>query len=119
MKYLFIFLSRVIHFFSQARSSQLNKLELHFRSEDPYSHPAFGELRLCNNLLLKISKKKCSNGLTAKASGELQECSTSGATDSENPKQPPEVEVQRPEEEQANLCADIVSRVSEAYHFDG
>eukprot|EP00257_Ricinus_communis_P021369 XP_015580843.1 general transcription factor 3C polypeptide 5 isoform X2 [Ricinus communis] len=42
----------------KARTSQSNKLELYFRPEDPYSHPAFGELRACNNLLLKISKKK-------------------------------------------------------------
>ncbi|GMP28711.1 hypothetical protein CsSME_00004145 [Camellia sinensis var. sinensis] len=32
------------HYF-QARSLQSNKLELHFRPEDPYSHPAFGELQ--------------------------------------------------------------------------
>ncbi|PPE02926.1 hypothetical protein GOBAR_DD00048 [Gossypium barbadense] len=51
-----------------ARISQSNRLELHFRPEDPYSHPAFGELSPCNNLLLKISKKKCSNRQTAEAS---------------------------------------------------
>lgn len=33
-------------------------MELHFRPEDPYSHPVFGELRQCNSLLLKISKKE-------------------------------------------------------------
>ncbi|XVF10125.1 hypothetical protein REPUB_Repub07fG0156000 [Reevesia pubescens] len=104
----------------KARTSQSNKLELHFRPEDPYSYPAFGEIRPCNNLLLKISKKKCSNDQTAEAS-KFQECSTStsGATGSGNPEQPSQVEVQRPEEDQTNLCADIVSRVSEAYHFDG
>ncbi|XVE64452.1 hypothetical protein DITRI_Ditri07aG0101700 [Diplodiscus trichospermus] len=103
----------------KARSSQSNKLELRFRPEDPFSHPAFGELRPCNNLLLKISKKKCSSNQNAEASGELQECSASGSFFSENPKQPSPIEVQRLEEEQTNLCADIVSRVSEAYHFDG
>ncbi|MFQ6626297.1 hypothetical protein Gotur_005455 [Gossypium turneri] len=108
-----------------ARSSQSNRLELHFRPEDPYSHPAFGELSPCNNLLLKISKKKCSNRQTAEASSKLQECSTSGVNDAENPKQPFQVEVERPEEEEeeeeeeSNLCADIVCRVSEAYNFDG
>ncbi|KAM4105623.1 hypothetical protein ACB094_04G005300 [Castanea mollissima] len=41
----------------KARSSPSNKLELRFRPDDPYSHPAFGELRPCNNnFLLKISK---------------------------------------------------------------
>ncbi|XP_021274491.1 general transcription factor 3C polypeptide 5-like isoform X2 [Herrania umbratica] len=103
----------------RARSSQSNKLELHFRPEDPYSRPAFGELRPCNNLLLKISKKKSADGQSAEASSKAQECSTSGATDSENPKQPSQAEVQISEQEQINLCADIVSRVSEAYHFDG
>ncbi|KAK8583523.1 hypothetical protein V6N13_108876 [Hibiscus sabdariffa] len=105
-----------------ARGSLSNRLELHFRPEDPFSHPAFGDLRPCNSLLLKISKKKCYNGQTADASSKLQECSTSGVTDSENPGQPPQVEVQRPEEEEEEetvLCADIVSRVSEAYNFDG
>ncbi|MBA0583767.1 hypothetical protein Gorai_014611 [Gossypium raimondii] len=107
-----------------ARISQSNRLELHFRPEDPYSHPAFGEISPCNNLLLKISKKKCSNRQTAEASSKLQECSTSGVNDAENPKQPFQVEVERPEEEEeeeeeSNLCADIVCRVSEAYNFDG
>ncbi|PPR85262.1 hypothetical protein GOBAR_AA35430 [Gossypium barbadense] len=51
-----------------ARNSQPNRLELHFRPGDPYSHPAFGELSPCNSLLLKISKKKCSNRQTAEAS---------------------------------------------------
>ncbi|XVF53338.1 hypothetical protein PTKIN_Ptkin05aG0091600 [Pterospermum kingtungense] len=102
-----------------ARSSESNKLELRFRPEDPYSHPAFGVLRTCNNLLLKISEKKCSNGQNAEASGKLQECSTSGATVSQNPAQPSKVEEQRPEDEKTNLCADIVSRVSKAYHFNG
>ncbi|MBA0709153.1 hypothetical protein Golax_024213 [Gossypium laxum] len=107
-----------------ARTSQSNRLELHFRPEDPYSHPAFGELSPCNNLLLKISKKKCSNRQTAEASSKLQECSTSGVNDAENPKQPFQVEVERPEEEEeeeeeSNLCADIVCHVSEAYNFDG
>ncbi|GMI76504.1 hypothetical protein like AT3G49410 [Hibiscus trionum] len=107
----------------KARSSLSNRLELHFRPEDPFSHPTFGDLRPCNTLLLKISKKKCSNGQTAETSSKLHGCSTSGVTDSENPGQPPQVEVQRPEEdeeeEETELCADIVSRVPEAYNFDG
>ncbi|MCE3215855.1 hypothetical protein HAX54_003791 [Datura stramonium] len=39
-----------------SNQSQIS-LELHFH-EDPYSHPAFGELKHSNNFLLKISKKK-------------------------------------------------------------
>ncbi|OMO87902.1 Transcription factor IIIC, subunit 5 [Corchorus capsularis] len=105
----------------KTRSSKSNKLELYFRPEDPYSHPTFGELRPCNNLLLKISKKKSSNGQSAEASSKLQECSTSGATNSENPEHQSQVEEPEPGpgQGQTDLCADIVSRVSEAYHFDG
>jgi general transcription factor 3C polypeptide 5 (transcription factor C subunit 1) len=66
----------------QAHNSHSNKLELRFRPDDPYSHPAFGELRPCNNLLLKISKKM-SNG------------------------------------DDGHICADIVARVPEGYHFEG
>lgn len=66
----------------KARSSNTNKLELRFRHDDPYSHPAFGELHPCNNFLLKISKKK-SNG------------------------------------DEGQVCADVVARVPEAYHFQG
>ncbi|OMO93552.1 Transcription factor IIIC, subunit 5 [Corchorus olitorius] len=103
----------------KTRSSKSNKLELYFRPEDPYSHPTFGELRPCNNLLLKISKKKSSNGQSAEASSKVQECSTSGATNSENPEHQSQVEEPGPGQGQTDLCADIVSRVSEAYHFDG
>ncbi|XP_050237708.1 uncharacterized protein LOC126687258 [Mercurialis annua] len=73
----------------KARSSQSNKLELYFRPEDPYSHPASGELRACNNLLLKLSKKKN--------------------------KDESESQVHHVEE----LSADIVAHIHEAYHFDG
>ncbi|XP_062170163.1 uncharacterized protein LOC133875905 [Alnus glutinosa] len=66
----------------KAHSSHSNKLELRFRPDDPYSHPAFGELRPCNDLLLKISKKMSSG-------------------------------------DDGHICADIVARVSEGYHFEG
>lgn len=49
--------------------TQSNKLELHFRPEDPHSHPVFGELHPCHNLLLRISKKKQTEG-SAKEEGE-------------------------------------------------
>ncbi|XP_050376747.1 uncharacterized protein LOC126791048 isoform X1 [Argentina anserina] len=65
-----------------------NRLELHFRHDDPYSHPAFGDLRPCKNFLLKISKTKSD-------------------------------QVPTPETDQVNLCADIVARLPQAYHFDG
>ncbi|XP_024024632.1 general transcription factor 3C polypeptide 5 isoform X2 [Morus notabilis] len=109
----------------KARSLQSNRLELHFRPEDPYSHPAFGDLRPCNHLLLKLSRIKSSNGQDAQVSGPsaLQNGNNldytyttraSGSTSSAK-----QVDVQIPEDDQTNFCADIVARVLEAYHFDG
>lgn len=82
----------------QARSSQSNKLELFFRPEDPYSHPTFGELRACSNLLLKISKKKSSSSINSPNSANKSEAESCVETE---------------------VCADIVARIPEAYHFDG
>ncbi|XP_027360162.1 general transcription factor 3C polypeptide 5-like isoform X2 [Abrus precatorius] len=89
-------ISRAIHTLGgiqsilKTRTSQANKLELRFRPEDPYSHPAFGELRPSNSLLLKISKTK-----------------------------PPRASHTSPQNGEHHLCADIVARVPEAYFFDG
>ncbi|KAI3795354.1 hypothetical protein L1987_38006 [Smallanthus sonchifolius] len=41
---------------AKARESPSNNLELHFRPEDPYSHPITGEVMPCNHFLLKLSK---------------------------------------------------------------
>ncbi|CAL5192041.1 unnamed protein product [Lathyrus oleraceus] len=99
----------------KARSSQSNRLELRFRPEDPYSHPAFGECRPTNALLLKISKKKIPDDDGAKASNNMcgmehvmQEIpveSEHGAADKVDEKE--------------SLCADIVAHVPEAYFFEG
>ncbi|ONH95300.1 hypothetical protein PRUPE_7G062100 [Prunus persica] len=86
----------------QAHSSQSNRLELHFRHQEPYSHPAFGDLRPCNNLLLKISKTKSNAGQTQPQSELLAS---------------KQDEVQIPENDRVHF--DIVARVPEAYHFDG
>ncbi|KAL2227983.1 UNVERIFIED_CONTAM: General transcription factor 3C polypeptide 5 [Sesamum indicum] len=112
----------------KVRTDKLNKLELHFRPEDPYSHPAFGEIQPCNNFLLKISRKK------------VKDISEHASEDSFHLKQNTEsietVEhINRPERESFSACsevkgqiesvaqeqlhADIVARVSEAYHFNG
>ncbi|XP_047165634.1 general transcription factor 3C polypeptide 5-like [Vigna umbellata] len=93
----------------KARSSQSNKLELRFRPEDPYSHPAFGELRPTNTLLLKISKRKSPSVREAKEAS-----SSSGVKNGEQENQP---ESERKQEE--SLCANIVARVTDAYFFDG
>ncbi|CAL8169704.1 unnamed protein product [Prunus armeniaca] len=86
----------------KAHSSQSNRLELHFRHQEPYSHPAFGDLRPCNNLLLKISKTMSNAGQTQPQSELLAS---------------KQDEVQIPENDQVHF--DIVARVPEAYHFDG
>ncbi|KAH1224095.1 General transcription factor 3C polypeptide 5 [Glycine soja] len=83
----------------KVRSSKSNKLELRFRPEDPYSHPAFGELRPTNSLLLKISKTKPPPPVH---DAEASSSSTNGEQDQEG-----------------SLCADIVARFPEAYFFDG
>ncbi|KAK9288664.1 hypothetical protein L1049_017125 [Liquidambar formosana] len=124
----------------KVRSLQSNKLELHFRPEDPYSHPAFGELHPCNNLLLKISKKNSSEDQRVEVSNRTSKCPLADPINSKKKicpiesvgngqqvRQPEsesvvstkEVEPLMPEEVEINLSADIVARVSEAYHFNG
>lgn len=124
----------------KARSLQSNKLELHFRPEDPYSHPAFGELLPCNNFLLKISKHNGGHGQIGDDSNRL---SHSSFTNSASPEQniacsvltvnahgvsqletesiavsaKGDAEISKEVEE--NIFADIVARVSEAYRFNG
>ncbi|KAL6208582.1 hypothetical protein ACLB2K_019531 [Fragaria x ananassa] len=85
------------HLCMQAHSSASNnnRLELRFRHDDPYSHPAFG-----NSFLPKISKSKSSAAPVQPQSDSLAAKPT-------------------PETDQVDLCADIVARVPEAYHFDG
>lgn len=91
-------------------------MELRFRPEDPFCHPTFGELRRCNNLLLRISKRGqiCTNPSITQDHGAVIEtgmspqgdqCASSSGTNKE--------------EDQTQLCADIAARVSEAYVFQG
>ncbi|KAL1203278.1 hypothetical protein V5N11_031873 [Cardamine amara subsp. amara] len=79
---------------SQARESISNKLELRFRPEDPYAHPALGEQRPCNGFLLRISKKDIKKPVLATSDVCLEEASPV-------------------------LSADIVAHVSESFQFDG
>ncbi|PSS35759.1 General transcription factor 3C polypeptide like [Actinidia chinensis var. chinensis] len=112
----------------KARSLQSNKLELHFRPEDPYSHPAFGELHPCNSFLLRISKKIGRNGQSAE-DNRISKClseddihlSQKSCPESVRTDQVDECESasQLPEEVQEDLSADIVTRISEAYQFNG
>ncbi|KAG8367641.1 hypothetical protein BUALT_Bualt16G0094100 [Buddleja alternifolia] len=110
----------------KVRTEKANKLELHFRPEDPFSHPAFGELRPCNNFLLKISKKKVKNvnkvsEIHVEQSSSVPEPTNATETiiqpECESISASSEVEIKNGFQEQ--LSADIVARVSEAYHFNG
>ncbi|KAL6952884.1 hypothetical protein U1Q18_044078 [Sarracenia purpurea var. burkii] len=122
----------------KARSLQSDKLELRFRPEDPYSHPAFGELQPCNKFLLKISKKKVRNDRSVEDSNKISEsmseneihlnqksCPESVKIDQGDEYQSasitvtPELKAQLPDEVQEDLCGDIVAQISQAYHFNG
>ncbi|KAG1364469.1 general transcription factor 3C polypeptide 5 [Cocos nucifera] len=52
---------------AKVRSSETGAMELRFRPEDPYCHPAFGNLHPSSSLLLKISKSRAG---TEQSSGE-------------------------------------------------
>ncbi|KAI3929253.1 hypothetical protein MKX01_006489 [Papaver californicum] len=122
----------------KARRSKSNSLELHFRPEDPDSHPAFAEVGPCCNLLLKISKKKTSgtfidsenpskssttkvanletvacHSKTAEISQEGDVGNIASVGNTSNEVQSDELEVH------TNLSANIVARVPEAYYFKG
>ncbi|XP_012575688.1 uncharacterized protein [Cicer arietinum] len=99
----------------KARSSQSNKLELRFRPEDPYSHPAFGERHPTNALLLKISKRKLPDDDGAHASKNM--CAMEHGMQANHVESEDGAADQVDEE--ANLCANIVARVPEAYFFEG
>ncbi|KAL5974049.1 hypothetical protein ACLOJK_030711 [Asimina triloba] len=117
----------------KARISQSNYLELRFRPEDPYSHPAFGELRPCSGLLLRISKKKCADGKEAAPPENRQNYSSEGIPkESEDGQvssqsgiqvttvnEERDVQVNEAPASSIQLSADIVARVPQAYHFDG
>uniref|UniRef100_A0A7N0VG28 Uncharacterized protein n=1 Tax=Kalanchoe fedtschenkoi TaxID=63787 RepID=A0A7N0VG28_KALFE len=114
----------------KARTSQT--LALHFRPEDPYSHPVIGRLHSCNNFLLKLSKKTSSVRNEDDVSGENP--STSSVRCNEKALSPGQLvfdpTVNQPEtieedqdlghdEDKSEICADIVAQVSEEYCFDG
>ncbi|KAL7134463.1 hypothetical protein ABFS83_11G028700 [Erythranthe nasuta] len=123
---------------AKVRTDKSNRLELHFRPEDPYSHPLFGKLKSCNNFLLKISKTKLKdthdikelNSLSEPASEDSLRLSNNSlipeSTESTEHIAQPECDVSDPSDKaqikngaQEQLSADIVARVSEAYHFKG
>ncbi|KAL3820567.1 hypothetical protein ACJIZ3_006480 [Penstemon smallii] len=118
----------------KVRTNKSNKLELHFRPEDPYSHPAFGGHISCKNFLLKISKKKvkdvhhdsiyehviADSHRQNSSFSRLTEASAQNIqSDFETLSASPEVEARMQNGAQDQLSADIAAQVSEAYHFTG
>ncbi|XP_072973185.1 uncharacterized protein [Typha angustifolia] len=75
---------------AKLRSSESGFMELRFRPEDPYSHPAYGVLRPAASLLLRITKTKDESCKEGEASSGKEQ-----------------------------LSADVVARVNQAYHFEG
>ncbi|VFQ75586.1 unnamed protein product [Cuscuta campestris] len=126
---------------AKARSSQTNRLELRFRPEDPYSHPAFGKLKLSRSFLLKITREKVMDSENADTNCRSSESSSSvGLVNIEQNESHPEfskaskqanqtktisadscehVEGGKEEALKPHLSADIVAQVAEAYHFNG
>ncbi|XP_015951552.1 uncharacterized protein LOC107476274 isoform X1 [Arachis duranensis] len=108
----------------KARSSESNKLELHFRPEDPYSHPTFGELQPSNNFLLKISKRKPHDTHDAKDDNSMSRNRTENGIQENQPESDQMATNNKAEDctsanEEGNLCADIVSHFPKAYCFNG
>lgn len=124
----------------KVRAEKSNKLELRFRPEDPYSHPAFGELQPCTKFLLKISKKKVKDmqdvmdhtRISRRVSADSlhinedilisQSTETTGNTIQPNCDSVLAASEAKPQINNGaleQLSADIVARVSESYHFNG
>ncbi|MED6207955.1 hypothetical protein PIB30_040380 [Stylosanthes scabra] len=106
----------------KARSSEPSKLELHFRPEDPYSHPIFGELRPSNSFLLKISKTRDTHD--AKHDNSMSQNRTENGMQKNQPESEQvandnKIEDRTSANEEGNLCADIVSHFPKAYCFNG
>ncbi|GAA0159013.1 general transcription factor [Lithospermum erythrorhizon] len=122
---------------SKARSTNSNKLELRFRPEDPYSHPAIGERKNCNKFLLRLSKINKNSVHDVESSGSVLRSSSAVLHTSEqrdhfpdqtekyfavtktNSGSPTEAEADTAEHCEQLICADIISRVPEAYYFNG
>ncbi|EPS67527.1 hypothetical protein M569_07249 [Genlisea aurea] len=117
------------HGILKVHADKSKKLELRFRPEDPYSHPAFGERQSCNNFLLKISKKKAkdvhneTSGSSQAESLHVRESSGKGTAAGNESESIPASSVDEARKKdggiQDQLSACIVSRISEAYHFNG
>ncbi|KAI4340053.1 hypothetical protein MLD38_024927 [Melastoma candidum] len=99
----------------KARSSDSNKLELRFRPEDPFCHPASGKLHHCNNFLLKIYRRSKSF-TNAKATPSHNDVSNLRI---EQPGEQARDSVSSVTEDKTRICANITAHVQEEYHFTG
>ncbi|PRQ46012.1 putative transcription factor IIIC, subunit 5 [Rosa chinensis] len=109
--------TQAIHKAHSSHSNNNNRLELHFRHDDPYSHPAFADLRPCNSFLLKISKTKSAGGQNDQVS--VQDAHNLDTSIQLTQPERDLLDGKQPETDQVTVCADIVARVPQAYHFDG
>ncbi|XP_057824264.2 uncharacterized protein LOC131036397 isoform X2 [Cryptomeria japonica] len=127
---------------AKARSSDANYIELRFRPEDPHSHPAFGELRQNNCLLLRITRKTTHDGQSSVSQAtfpsEMNENSLQsididhdiripgsenfvlGSSNELDTSDNDEIDTSPAQDStKEELRADIVARVDHAYSFDG
>ncbi|KAJ7536244.1 hypothetical protein O6H91_12G062100 [Diphasiastrum complanatum] len=96
---------------SKVHSSDTSYLELHFRPEDPHSHPAFGELHKTSGLLLRISRQ------TKKA--HIENSFSQGDVVGGKHTQKERGNDGHDNEGSLEICANIVSRIHHSYNFDG
>ncbi|CAM6083628.1 unnamed protein product [Calypogeia fissa] len=103
---------------AKVRTSESNFIELKFRPEDPFAHPAFGELRHTSDLVLRLSRKTVKNPV-----GQRAETSNS-VNSSEHIVEHNETGERRIANEEFNVqahevAAEIVAKVEHTYTFDG
>ncbi|XP_020523536.1 general transcription factor 3C polypeptide 5 [Amborella trichopoda] len=100
---------------SKARCLKIeNYLELRFRPEDPYSHPAYGACHSSSNFLLKITRRK--NNVSELVSSSTVEDGTNSRNEYQGVEKK---ESGQPLEQASQLSADIIARVFDTYEFDG
>ncbi|KAL3684861.1 hypothetical protein R1sor_002883 [Riccia sorocarpa] len=91
----------------KARSSPANFLELKFRPEDPYAHPAFGELSHSSDLVLRLTRKT-----KKRVAGECEPELTA-------PTAVRQAENDEASEPSEDVRAEIVAKVEHTYSFEG
>ncbi|GAB2217952.1 hypothetical protein Droror1_Dr00001166 [Drosera rotundifolia] len=103
---------------TKARNSKSKELELRFRPEDPYSHPTFGRLYHCNNLLLRICRKPSGNNPKEDRHTDKPNHYEDSSSKSGEPSSIQEFTTSN-DDMQICLTADVIARVKESYEFKG